>query len=123
MLAVSATIHVPSLIILAVPDVDRNIVLLGEFNRARLQHRRAEPRQLQHLIVTDPGDLAGIFHDPRVGSKDPVHIRVILADFRLQHRPDRHQRRIAAATPQSRVISLGRYALKSRDDDDLAASS
>ena len=107
-------------VVLAVADVNRDVVLLGKLDGPGLQDRRAQAGQFQHFIVADAVDLPGVFDDPRVGRVDAVHVGVIFADVGLQHRADRHQRGVAAAAAEGGEIAIGRDALEAGDDDDLA---
>jgi len=107
-------------VVLAIAHVDAHVVLLGEFDGARLQHAGAKAGQLQHLVVADLVDLARVLADARISRIDAVDVGVILAHVRLQHSAHGNERRIAPAAAERREIALGRDALKAGDDHDLA---
>ncbi len=120
MFGVSATIQVPSFSFWLLRTWIGTLYFLANSTARVCSTDCAQAGQFQHLIVADPVDLAGVFHDARVGGEDAIDIGVIFADIRLQHRADGHQRRIAPAAAQGGVIAFGRHALKPGDDDDLS---
>ena len=62
--------------------MQRHVELLGELDAARVHDAGADAGQLQHLVVADGVDLAGLGHDARVGGVDAVDVGVDFAvDF------------------------------------------
>ena len=57
---------------------------LGELDRARLHDLGAEAGQFEHLVVGNLVQLLRVGHDARIGGVDAVHVRVNLAEIRLQ---------------------------------------
>ena len=95
-------------------DVDRHAVLLGELDRARVHHARAEAGQFEHLVVADPVDLAGLGHDPGVGRVDAVDVGVDLAGVGSEHGGQGHGGRVRAAAAQRRDVVRSRRPPGSR---------
>src|SRR5918994_1953855 len=60
------------------PDVDGDAEAAGVLDAAQVEHLRAARRELEHLLVADPVDLASARHDAGVGGEDPVHVGVDL---------------------------------------------
>ena len=61
------------------PHAERHAILLGEFDRPRVHHAGAQAGQLEHLVVGDPVDLAGLRDEPRIGGEDTFDVGVDLA--------------------------------------------
>ena len=116
----SSTIQVPGASANELRDVDRHAVLLGELDRPRVHHPRAQAGQLEHLVVADAVDLAGLGDDPRVGGVDAVDVGVDLAGVGAQHGGQGHGRRVGAAAAQRRDVVVLVDALEAGDDHDLA---
>ena len=100
--------------------VDRDVVFLRELDGARLEHLRAEARELEHLVVGDARELSRVGHDVRVGGVHAVDIGVDLAHVRLQRRRQRDRGEVGAAPPERRDLVLVREPLESGNDRDLA---
>ena len=58
-----ATIQVPGRSVNDAADVDRHAVLLGELDRPGVHDAGPQAGQLEHLVVADAVDLAGLGHD------------------------------------------------------------
>src|ERR671912_613045 len=86
------------------PDVDGDAEAAGVLDAAQVEHLRAARRELQHLLVADPVDLASARHDAGVGGEDPVHVGVDLADLREQHRGEGQGGGVRAPPPESRDL-------------------
>ena len=84
-----------------------------------MQHLRTERSELQHLIIGDLIELAGVFHQPRVGGIHTVHIGIDLAEVGMQHRRQGDGARIRPAAPEGRHIIIPVKALKARHDHDV----
>ena len=83
-----------------------------------MEHLGALGCQLQHLVVGDLLQLAGIGHDAGVGGVHAVHIRVDLAELCPEGRRQRHGAGIGAAPAQGGHIAHPVHALEAGDDDD-----
>ena len=101
--------------------MDRHAVAGPQFHRTGLHDAGAQAGHFQHLIVSDFLHFASVFHDPRVGGIHAVHIRVNLANFGVQRPGQRHRRRVRSAPAQRRDVAIGRLALKTGDNNDIAA--
>jgi hypothetical protein len=103
-----------------VAHAQRQAVLAGQLDRARVQHLRADPRHLKHLFVGDLRHQPRGRHNVRVSRVDAADVRVDVADIGLERRRQRHRRRVRAAAPQRRGIAILRDPLKAGGDDDVA---
>ena len=110
----------PGLVRERAADVDRHAVLLGELDRPGVHHPRPEAGQLEHLVVADPVDLAGLGDDAGVGRVDAVHVGVDLAGVGPEHRGQGHRRRVGAAPAERRDVVVLVDTLEPGDDHDLA---
>ena len=52
---------------------------LGELDAPRMHDAGADAGQLEHLVVTDDVDLAGLGNQARIGRVDAVHVGVDFA--------------------------------------------
>ena len=102
------------------PHVDRHAVFLGELDRPRVHHARPQAGKLEHLIVTDPVDLARLGNDPGIGGVDAVHIRIDLAGVGPENGGERNGGGVGAAPAEGRDVVVLIDALEAGDDDDLA---
>ena len=102
-------------------DKRRHAILLRELDRPRMHHPRTQTRQLQHLVVRNPRNLAGLGNLPRIGREHAFDVRVNLAHIRLEHRRQRDRRRIAPAPAQRRDVQLFVDALEPGRNDHLSA--
>ena len=105
---------------LAVAHVNRHVELLAEFDRPAVHHAGPEAGQLQHLVVADAVQLAGLGHEPRIGRVHAVDIGVNFAGIGIQHRRQRHGRRIAAAAAERGDVEILVDPLEAGRDHDLA---
>ena len=85
-------------------DVDRHSVVASVLDRPQHQHARAARRQLEHLLVRDRRQLAGVRHDARVGREDAVDVGVDLADVRVERGGERDGGRVGAAAAERRHV-------------------
>ena len=85
-----------------------------------MHHAGAEAGQLQHFVVADAADAAGLGHDARIGRIDAIHVGVNLAGIGPQHGGQGHGRRVAAAAAERRDVEIVVDALKAGGDDDVA---
>ena len=104
----------------AVAHVNRHVELLAELDRPAVHHAGPQAGQLQNLVVADAVQLASLGHEPRIGREHAVDVGVNLAGVRIQHRRQRHGRRIAAAAAERRDVEILVDALEAGRDDDLA---
>ena len=95
-----------------------DFVLAGEFDRADLQHLRAEARHFEHFLEGDGLEPARLGHDARIGRINAVDVGVNLALVGLQRRGQRDAGGIRSAAPESRDIACLVHPLKAGDDDD-----
>ena len=75
---------------------------------------------LEHLVEVDPGELAGLRHDARVGREHAGHVGVDLARVGAERGGERHGGGVGAAPTEGRDLVLGRDTLEAGDDADLA---
>src|SRR5665213_2522590 len=71
--------HRTHAVVKARSDVDGNAVELADLDRARVHHAGAHRRQLEHLVVTDVGQLSRVPHDLWIRGEDAIDIGVDLA--------------------------------------------
>jgi len=71
--------HGTDAVVEARTNMDRNAVQLANLDRARMHHPGADRRELEHLVITDVGQLPRRAHDPRICSEDAIDVRVDLA--------------------------------------------
>ena len=100
--------------------VDGDVVLARVLDRAQGEHLRAAGGHLEHLVVGDGVQLARLRHEARVGGVDAVDVRVDLADRRRECVRQRHGGRVGTAAAERGDVLLGRDALETGDEDDLA---
>src|SRR5207244_1489802 len=100
-------------------NVDRNIIFHGELDRSNLQDLRAKRRELEHLFIRDPFDLARIRANPRISGIDAIDVGIDFARAGLERGRDRDSARVRAATSERRDIPLLVDALEAGDDSDL----
>ena len=84
-----------------------------------MHHPGPEARQFQQVVVGDPGNLAGVLHQPGVGCEDPFDVGVDLTDAGLQHRGEGHRGGVAAAAAERGDVEVGVNSLEPGGDDDL----
>ena len=105
-------------------DLDDDVVHPAELDGADLHHLGALVGELQHLLVADDGELAGVGDEARVGRVDPLHVGVDLAAVGAERGGEGDGGRVGAAAAQRRGLRqlerLRALALEARDDDDLA---
>ena len=104
----------------SIAHMNGNVIFLGKFHGPCLKDTSAEARQLQHLVIADAVDLAGVFHNSRVGRVNAVHVGEVLADIRVQDSANGDEGGVGAAASQCGVVALGRHALEAGNNDDLA---
>ncbi len=98
----------------------RHMVFFRKLNGAGLEHLGAQARQFKHLVIGNFVKLSGLRHHVRVRSVYAVHVRIDVAQVRLERRGDRHGRKIGAAAPQGRhIIGPFRDPLETRHHGDL----
>ncbi len=104
-------------------DLDDDVIDPAELDRPHLHHLGALVRQLEHLLVADDRELAGVRHETRVGGVDALDVRVDLAAIGPQRGSQRDRGRVGAAAAERRSLhQLDRaraLALEAGDDDDL----
>ena len=91
-----------------------DLVLHGQRHRAGLQHLGPERGHLQHLLVGDAVELAGLGDDARVGGVDAVDIGEDVAAVRAQGGGQRHGRGVRAAAAERGHPALRRTGPGSR---------
>ena len=103
----------------AAAAVDADAVVARVLDRAQLQHPGARGRHLQHLLVGDRRQLAGVGDDPRVGAEDAGDVGVDLADAGAERGGERDRGRVgAAAAERGHVAAVGRDPLEAGDEHD-----
>ena len=103
----------------AAAAVDADTVVARVLDRAQLQDPGPGGRHLEHLLVGDMGQLAGVGDDPRVGAEDAGDVGVDLADAGVEGGGERDRGRVGAAPPQrGDVAAVGGDALEAGDEDD-----
>ena len=99
--------------------MDRHVVAAGVLDAPQVQDLGAAGCHLQHLLVGDARDLAGVGHDARVGGEDAVDVGVDLAHVGIERRGERDGGGVgAAATERGDVLGGLRDALEAGDDRD-----
>ena len=84
-----------------------------------MEHLGTGRRQLEHLLIGDDLQLAGLGHDARIGAEHAVDVGVDLADVGTECRRQCHGRGVRAAAAQcGDVFGVLRYALEAGDDRD-----
>ena len=101
--------------------VDGDVVLARVLDGAHGEHLRAGGGHLQHLVVGDVVDLAGLGDQAGVGGVDAVDVGVDLADVGAQGVGQGDRRGVGAAAAERGHVFLGGHALEAGDEDDLAA--
>src|SRR5207249_81724 len=110
----------PRIVVETAADFKHDAELFGELDRAGLHDLRAERGQLEHLVVGNFVELAGVGHETRVGRVDAVHVGVNLADIGFHGGGNGDGAEVAAAPAQGRDVAFGRDALKPGNDDGVA---
>ena len=103
-----------------VPNVDADTVPSSVLHTPELEDPRARGGELEHLLVGDPVDLAGVGVGPRVGREDAVDIGVDLADVRPEGGRHGDRGGVRATAAERRDVVLGRQALEAGEDHDVA---
>ena len=98
--------------------MDADSVVAGELDRAEHQHLGARCRQLEHLLVREGVELAGLRHDPRIRREDAFDVGVDLARVRPERRCERDGGCVGAAPAERRHLVRGRHALEAGDEHD-----
>ena len=96
------------------------MIFFSHFNRAVIQHLRAQRRKLQHLVVRDDVEFPRRRNFARVCRVNAVHIRIDLAQVGVHGSRNGHRARIAAAAAQRRHVVILVDALKARYNNDIA---
>ena len=102
------------------PHAQMHVILLREFDRAGMHHAGAEAGQLQHFVVGNVVDFAGVFHHARVGREDAFHVGVDFAFVGPQYGGQRRCRGVTAAAAQRGDVEIVVDSLKTAGDDDFA---
>ena len=114
-------------------DLDDDIVHPAQLDRPGLHHLGALVGQLEHFLVADDGQLAGVGHESRVRGVDAADVGEDLASRRAEAGGEGDGGRVAAAAAEGRdvtrrcvrrasagVIRTGGPTLEPGHDDDLA---
>ena len=100
--------------------VDRHVVLLGELDRAGLQHLGPQRGHLEHLVVGDAGQLARVGHHVGIGGVDAVHVGEDLAHVGLERGGERDAGEVGAAAAEGRDVPALGGALEAGHHRDAA---
>ena len=101
--------------------MNAHVLAAGVFDAAQMQDLGPAGRHLEHLFVTDVGDLPGARHDPRVRGEDAVDIAVDLAVVGAQRGGERHRGGVGGAAAEGgHVLGVLRHALEAGHDHDVA---
>ena len=92
----------------------------GDLDRAGGEDAGARGGHLEHLVEADPGQLAGVRDEPRVGGVDAADVGVDLAEVGAERGRERDRGRVGAAAAERRHLEGGRDALEAGDEDDRA---
>ena len=101
-------------------DFENDVIFVCELNGTRLHDLGAGRGQLEHLVVGDFLEFAGVFHDSGIGGVNAVNVSVDLALVGLECASECDGSEIGAAAAQGGNAAVGGDALKTGDDDDLA---
>ena len=100
--------------------MDRHVEAAGVLDASQVEDLRAAGRHLQHLLVAEVVDLAGVHHDSRVGGEDAVDVAVDLADVGVEGRGEGDRRRVGATAAQcGDVLGVLADTLEPGDDGDV----
>ena len=97
-----------------------HVVVARELDRSQREHAPAGGRHLEHLVERDPGQLARLGHDPRIGGVHALHVGVDLAHLGVERGGQRDRGEVGGTPTHGRDLALGRHALETGDDRDLA---
>ena len=86
-------------------DLDLDVVDPAQLDRADLHDLGALLRELEHLLVADHVELAGVRHEARVGGVDAADVGEDLAAIGAQRGGERDGRRVRAAPPERRRLA------------------
>ncbi len=101
-------------------DVDGHVEPAGVLDAAQVQDLRAARRHLEHLLVGEVTQLAGVRDDARVGGVDAVDVGVDLADVRVEGGRERDGGGVGPAAPEGGdVLGVDADALEPGDDGDV----
>jgi hypothetical protein len=89
-----------------------------QLHRPRLEHRGARLGHLEHLLVPDRRQPAGVGDHPRVGGEHGRDVGEDLALAGVERRRDGDRRRVRAPSAQCRHVAVGRHPLEARDQHD-----
>src|ERR671911_967288 len=87
-----------------------------------LEDPRAGGGELEHLLVGDVVDPAGLRVGPWVGGEDAVDVRVDLAYLCPEGRRHRDRGRVRASASERRDVVFRRQALEPGQDHDVAGA-
>src|SRR5664280_1787856 len=102
------------------PHVDGDAVLARVLDGAQGEHLRSRRGHLEHLVVGDAVDLAGLGHEARIGGVDAVDVGVDLAHVGAERVCQRHGRGVRAAAAERGDVAVRAHALEAGDEHDLA---
>ena len=100
--------------------MDADSMVTGELDRAQHQHLGAGGGQLEHLLVRDGVELAGLRNEARVGREDALDVGVDLARVGSERGRERDRGGVRAAPAERRHLVRGRDALEAGDEHDRA---
>ena len=112
MSASSSSTQVPGSQVKLRAHVQRDVVVAGELHRAQHQHPAPGGRHLEHLLVADPGEPAGLGDDPGVGAEHPGDVGVDLADVGVERGGQGHRGGVGSAPAEGGDVPFGRHALE-----------
>ena len=97
-------------------QIDR--IFLCKLHAAVVEHLCAQAGKLQHLVEGDLIQLARARHQARVRGVNAVHVRVDLAQVRVQRGRNGHGAGVGAAASQGGDVVVAVQALEARDHHD-----
>ena len=110
----------PGLVAQGVPNVDLDAVPSSVLHAPELEDPRAGGRELEHLLVGDVVDLAGLGVRSGVGGEDAVDVGVDLAHVGAEGGGHRDGGGVRAPAAERRDVVVGGQALEPGEDHDVA---
>jgi hypothetical protein len=101
-------------------DFKHDVIFFGEFDRARLHDLGAAAGELEHLVVADLVELAGILDDARIGGVDAVNVGIDFALVGPDSGGEGDGGEVGSAPAESGDLTVLVDALEAGDDDDPA---
>ncbi len=103
------------------PSSNRNTRTARDLDGFGVQHFGTGCGHLEHLLVTDLGEVPGVGDGTRISGVNPVDVRVDLGVRRAKGRRHCERSRVATSPTEGRDLALVTHPLIAGDDDDPVA--